>query len=311
MPPGETQLQTPLPPSPTPVTPSSARAIRTFRGDVQAEITGNNLSLTTIAQKEDERRQKNRIEAFKTPKNSTPPSKKRILAYAGGGLLTLLVLGGVGWGVFLYLTGGAPVRTPDGTTVVPESLIFAEKNDFIDISGVKTGDELLQKTQKTSQNLPLNGESITNILFTLKNGDVTVFADANSFLTATTHIPSSFSRSLGQNFMLGIYSTTRLSPFLTLTSDSYEIARAGMLSWENTLCQDLTSYVGTPDCPIQNAAWVDATIRNTDVREEKDSNGHVSALYSFLDRKTLVITENESTFIELLTRFHQPRPVTQ
>lgn len=84
----------------------------------------------------------------------------------------------------------------------------------------------------------------------------------------------------------------------------------------STIDADTTSTpavaVLPPEAPTQaetftSQRFTDAVIRNKDVRVLKNSEGKIALLYSFLDPSTILITTNEYTFIEILTRYTSKR----
>ena len=56
-----------------------------------------------------------------------------------------------------------------------------------------------------------------------------------------------------------------------------------------------------------SGSFQDVVIRNKEARVLKNSDGLIILLYAFLDPNTIVITTNEYTFIEVLTRYASQR----
>lgn len=294
-------------PTPPPAKPKpNPNSLRTFRTDVQTQVEENNLSLATIAQKEDERRQTLRAQAVRVPTKSSPTA-----LYLGIGTAALVLMGAVGWGIFSLFFAQNEPGTAISTQNRPLSLVFAEKTQEIDVGGVKNSDELAALTTKAISTSQAELGSILQLFFTLKNQGETAFVGAPSFFGAAfANAPENFRRSLGENFMFGAYMGNKPNPFLILETPSYEIARAGLLAWEPFMCQDLAKLFQKADCVGQtDASWTDDMVRNTDVRELRDTNGHMILIYAFIGRNTVIIAQNQSGFIELLTRYHTPRPV--
>jgi hypothetical protein len=113
-------------------------------------------------------------------------------------------------------------------------------------------------------------------------------------------------------------------PFLIVRVDSYEAAYAAMLAWEPTMQADLSplfDYTPTVHIPEQGIAttttptqfiqtgFVDKIVENHDARVIQNSTGDVSLLWTFIDRNTLIITTNDATLREIISRL-QTAPVT-
>ncbi|MFQ5788614.1 MAG: hypothetical protein ACE5H1_11620, partial [Thermodesulfobacteriota bacterium] len=141
---------------------------------------------------------------------------------------------------------------------------------------------------------------------------------ASDFLnTINAHLPASFLRSLKPEFMLGVHMQSGNNPFLILKTGFYENAFAGMLEWEREIKEDLAPLFGPADFdlisnenfgtsapPSTAPTFSDFVMKNKDVRILKDNDGEIALLYSFIDKNTIVITTNENTFSEVLTRLH-------
>ena len=88
-----------------------------------------------------------------------------------------------------------------------------------------------------------------------------------------------------------------------------------MLAWELHMNEDLSPLFGevlekttSTSTPLREPfVFEDSIIKNKEVRVLKDTKGTIRLLYSFIDRETLVITTNESTFSEVLTRLTSQR----
>jgi hypothetical protein len=117
-------------------------------------------------------------------------------------------------------------------------------------------------------------------------------------------MPPSLVRSFGDEYMFGIYSFDTNEPFIILTVDDYAIAYSGMLKWELDAGKDLATLF---NIPTQNSSstlvFKDETAKNKDMRVLKDSAGTPLVLYSFIDRKTLVITKNENVLSAIVGKF--------
>lgn len=288
--------------------PPKRSAIRTFRMDAASEIEGKGISQTDIALAEERRR---RETAALAPKRAAGPlslpSARTIIIALG----VLIILGSLGFGVYSFFF--APKTASTVAVAAPETAIFAEKTTKVDLSGVETLTDALTKllTLVTS-----GGErnKIEYFYFALTQNGIENIVGAQSFFGAfLSRAPATFIRSLGNAFMYATYTTEKRQPFLLLSIDSYESAYAGMLSWEGTIESDLLPLFGISpgSLPAGEPTWKDDALRNTDIRRELDANGNTILLYSFLDQHTLLITQSDVVFYEVLGRLHTPKPVIQ
>src|SRR3990167_8881303 len=135
-------------------------------------------------------------------------------------------------------------------------------------------------------------------------------------------VSTAFIRSLETVFMLGIHILrSGNQPFLILKTNFYENSFAGMLQWENNIKEDLASLFNISDINTEKIfqkdetntvifsimTFNDAVIKNKDARILKNENDKTLLIYSFLDKNTIVITNNENTFNEVFTRFNSSR----
>ena len=94
-----------------------------------------------------------------------------------------------------------------------------------------------------------------------------------------------------------------------------------MLEWERTMSRDLFLFMGRKVDPVlgvpinpQTGAPIilrenfeDKIIQNTDVRVLMSEAGTVELLYAFPNQQTLIITTNENTLVEIITRLNSVR----
>ncbi len=134
------------------------------------------------------------------------------------------------------------------------------------------------------------------------------------------NIPDSLKRTFDPNYyLLGIHVFDGNEPFLVLKVDSYEQAFSGMLEWERTMSQELSpafirtprphtqsELVGvstsTPDAVVLPTQFKDKIVANHDARALINDQGDILLLWAFIDRTTLVITTNENTLAEIISR---------
>ncbi len=298
------KIQSPVPPATKPAPKIST--IRTFRGDVSAGVQGGSVTLTSIALANQQARKD--IPAPDTQKASGTRKLAPAIAIAIGILL-------IGAGSYLLFSSrNQNTAAPAGITVIPPSIIFAENTTVIDTTQTPSLDALKNRiTNEMSASSPKSGKVLA-LAFTAGQGPETRLLTAQEFFSVMTpSMPANLNRSLEDDFLFGIYYHEKNEPFIMLENDSYENSFAGMLAWEEQLAQDILPLFGRRSelRTTRVSNWKDKVIRNIDTRIETDENGTVQLIYSFINRKTLVIASSEIGFIEALTRFHTPKPVTR
>ena len=146
---------------------------------------------------------------------------------------------------------------------------------------------------------------------------------AQQFISALApDVPNTLLRTLEPNFLLGVHSFNNTNqPFLILSVDSYEQGFAGMLAWETTMSQDLAplfpttsslpapSTVAATSTQVINTGFTDNVVDNHDARVLLDQNGNSILLWAFLDQQTIVITTNQYTLTEIISRL-KASPIT-
>ena len=148
--------------------------------------------------------------------------------------------------------------------------------------------------------------------------------------------PDVLVRSISDSWMFGLHQTqdTGTKPFIILKTTFFQNAFSGMLKWEPTMADDIARTFSFPrQAPVSMATvdsttgtstdatqatmnpptayfairggFIDKVIQNKDVREFKDEKGSILFLYAFIDNNTLVISQEESTLGEVITRFEK------
>ena len=103
--------------------------------------------------------------------------------------------------------------------------------------------------------------------------------------------------------------------FIIFPVSSFDHAYEGMIALEDTLLRDIGPLFGIDEknLKVENASTTaqllqkqivmkDVIIKNKDARAAFNTEGAIVFLYSFRDRQTLILTQNEETFKVLLNR---------
>lgn len=260
------------------------KSLRTFQGDVQEAIAKNNYSSTTILVKEQERKLENPTIAKESAEiigSSNARNKTFIILGVG-----LIVVGLVSIASLYYLKSNEKVVVEKQTKAM---IAFTEekKLSLNNLDRKVLNEKIIETRDKT--NLPVNSVVYVNTFKNDKEVEVTDF-----LTTIAPSMPPSLYRSFGKEYMVGVYSYDENSPFIILTVDDYTLSYPGMLKWEETMIEDVGTLFNVNISSTTDKLFIDETIKNRDIRAVKNSSGNTVLLYSFVDRKTLVIAPNEN-----------------
>ncbi len=109
-------------------------------------------------------------------------------------------------------------------------------------------------------------------------------------------------------FMFAIFRSGSDLPVLILNVKSYEKAFAAMIKWEKEMADDIEKIFTTNGVSAvpDSFSFIDKEIQNYDARTLNDTDGNIILLYSFINRKYLVITTGEKALKEIIRRFSLP-----
>lgn len=282
------------------------KTIRTYKGDVLGALKTQKTSLSDIILS------KKKKEGYGKIKEDKKPANLKIIT-----IISFIIILGLGvFGIFYILTR-------ENTPVVIEvkqqkvsTIIFPNYQKEVILSNLKEKtitEAILFEQQDIS--IPLT--SIVQIFFTKDDptgefaieevGENKILITADSFLEAfETRASSALLRSIDSDFMFGYHSSLGNNPFLIFKVRSYENAFAGMLEWEKTMFKEFYSFFKRETSSIgeESNIFKDIIIVNKDVRAILGIDGKIEFAYSFPDKETLVIINNETTLIEIYRRLN-------
>jgi len=259
------------------------KSLRTFQGDVQEAISKNNYSATTILVKEQVRKQENPVETAEVLGKSNARNKTFILFG-----IFFIVVGIVSVAALYYIKSNEEVIIEKQTKAI---IAFTEESP-VSMTAV-TRKEIFEKI---IENKNKNGLVVNSVIYINPLINDNQIPTENLLSAIAPSMLPSLTRSFDKEYMLGVYSYDTNEPFIILTVKDYSLSYPGMLKWEETMANDLGeifNYSPNTSSTTQRI-FVDEVIKNRDIRVLKDSVGNSVLLYSFVDRKTLVITKNEN-----------------
>jgi hypothetical protein len=226
------------------------KPLRTYESDVADLLNRRGTSALTIALAESKKKTGDDVLAD-TPEESSNTGKKIFIS-----LLSLILIGGGTIGAYyLYsISPLAPQPAPTQVAEAPDSLIPHDSQTFIELKTV--GQNEVKNKINTELAKDQAPNSIKEIIFTTieKNncindnctGVTPTRIPAQTMLnTMKIPAPDMVARSLASDWMLGIYSNGvgNKSIFVVTTNNFFQNTFAGMLQWENTMPDDLKSFL--------------------------------------------------------------------
>ncbi len=323
----------PIAPAAPKVEEALVKPLETYQHDIESVVQKDNVSVLSIATAEANRRAGGAPGQGEIGQEATPHTLRNIVMIAGG--LVLLV---VASGALAYL-----ISRP--TSVPGTNNTAANITPFISVDSVKeitvTSDEPRAQVLSsinaarlaTSVSLGLMSQLLVTVGST--TGSAAALSAQDFFTFAAPHMPPSLARALQPNYLLGVHVYNGNQAFVIAGVYSYEEAYAGMLSWEPYIKGDLSplfDYTPSPrintvptvtatssdqasttpsSTPTQfiQTGFIDKIVENHDARVLVNENGDIYLLWTFLDRNTLVITTNDATLREIISRL-KSAPIT-
>lgn len=318
---------------------TGVRSIETYQGDIEGLVQSKNVSILSIAAAEAARRGAQVEAPAQSAPIDIKAWAQRIGLIAGGVVLLVAAAGALFWvlqpprAVDVPLQEDAPFIQVDATKAltVPEQT-FTHSNFIRALEDQRSGVAL---------SLGLMERLQLGVASTTAAGQAFIPLSAAAFVRyLSPSVPDTLLRSIEPNtYLLGIHSFDGNQPFLILKADSYEGAYAGMLAWEPYMRADLsplfvrvppvlirtapsapvatttaTSTEGSaasstddasppaPEASPVNAGFIDRIVENHDARVLQNADEQILLLWTFINRNVLVITTNEATLREIISR---------
>ena len=281
-----------------PKTDVQVRPIRTYPDDIAQIVGEQKESAISISVKQAEKKQKEEdLEKKNNPeivRKAGKPISKSALAF----MSIFFVVGGlVVLGYFWWQS-----RPADDERIIIDTLLIADgevKKELDNIS--KTDFENFVRAQK---NIPREAGAVTHLKFSKKTLSTEHTASAKDVLKVLeSKTPPALVRSMSGDNMFGLIQVQGESiPFWIIEVDSFENAFDGILDWEDFIQEDLVPVFSNSTQAI-DPVFTDVISRNKDIRVLRNNAGEELLVHTFLDKNTLLITEKEIAFKELLPLF--------
>lgn len=284
---------------------SRAAVLHTYKQDMQTLVRERKVSLIHAVAAESDR---DPTSLQGIPEEDGHDKKRSTLMLVGSivlivlGLITLVV------GYTGYTLRKNAMEQDRQQAITDDTPIFIEHRVRVDITDRDARDTLAELAQLRDSSQATLG-SITEVLLQNKVWDTTVLQNVMYTLRVNelrTSLGLSFSEEMsahiGNSYLLGMHMADKNSPFVLLTTDSYDHAFAGLLDWEKRAGYELAPlFYSASEAGVSGAE--NAVIQNIDARILRDSTGNIKVLYAFLDAHTFIITNNVFTLSEVARRY--------
>lgn len=255
--------------------------VRTYAADMSEVIKKRGETLASIVNKE-----KTSTTQDTSIRREVSWSPRTITLVAG---TALLVLAGIGALIAVFVFSPQNAATVENTG----GIIFANKTERLAVSD---SDDLIKRLAETRANESLSLGEVSRIVV-VKDG---VGPLSPGELAARLGFPPALTREV-TDIMIGVHSFDRNQPFIILKVSAYDRTFGAMLVFEHDMGRTLGGFfapVGSTG-NVPPLSFVDDVIRNLDVRRSDDS---WPVLYTFPSQNMLIITTNEFTLREIMTR---------
>lgn len=257
--------------------------LRTFKTDTSAYIKRKGVSLLDIAAAE---AKKKPFSGYVRGKKGGWSGTQKIILFFS----VLLLVAGASAGV-LFFKQRESARAP--SVVLPRPPIVPDEEAEIAISGIYGILDEVVPPRKLFYFPIVRGSGVSKRLVSVRE----FFAE-----TGITS-PAGLASSLEDGFMPAVFRLSEKSPILIFKVRSYENAFASMLKWEKSIVYDLAPIFNIKTAENLKTSFYDKEIQNRDSRVLEDEDGSPVLLYSFINRKYLVITTREEALKEIFRRF--------
>lgn len=285
--------------------------IETYNSDVAQAIKKNSVSAMQIALAEQKKQQDRQFAS--TIVEDEKPHSLLIKILFGGLFLVIIILGYLWWAGYLTPKAGT-VQTQDNTVPVQQTVspIKIEQRQIIPIDG-KDSISIKNDINKV-KNGNIDSATVKEMVLGTQstNGSVKSVSSADLFARLDTHAPTQLVRSLGSDYIMGVYGSYPRETFIIFNVKSYDNAFAGMLNWESYINEDIGTIFdrgttqsvksGTSSSMTNQRVFTDKILFNKDTRILNNTDGQTKMLYSFIDPKTLIVVSSETGLRELISR---------
>ncbi|NTV44338.1 MAG: hypothetical protein HGA67_01405 [Candidatus Yonathbacteria bacterium] len=286
------------------------KSLRTFQLDIAEAMRGQHSSTIQSALSEHHAKEEKEIE-------NTYQKKRSVSFLVSAIMLIIIGLGALGVGGWYWYTTTLDKDSQQKTDILVPSFFSTETKKEISADNLN-GAGLRSAIKHTLTGTDLFVDSISQIYITeitpattKETAPIKTVLSTQQFLSLIgSTIPQWLMRTLDPTYMLGVHVWNGNHSFLVFSTSGelFDNTFSGMLKWEPTMAQDLLPLFGVPVTQdVYTRTWGDVILKNRDVRAIKDNDGNIVLLYTFYDRKTLIITTSPDTMDEIIQRIIQTK----
>jgi len=279
------------------------KTIRTYLSDMADTVRANEASVIKVALAEQKRHERDMI--YK--KMEGTPFKKFLWVLGG-----IILIAGAIYGT-IFISKEKEKKDILSQVVIEKALVSYDKILSIDINET---DDLIEKINTAKNELmSLEKQNLLGFISITKQiaEKKEKVGVAEFFSKMNFRAPSSLVRSLSDSYMVGVYNKDETPPnsgdtglFIILQPKDYTYVYAGMLEWEELMASDMFDLfsLNTTESKIQisEKQFKDILINNKDVRVLYNEEKVPILYYVFSDKNNLIITDNENTLREIISR---------
>lgn len=267
------------------------KTVRTFSSDMAEAVRENQISVIKIAMAEKERREQQAELA-----RSGNSKSSKFLFFIG----SLIFIAGAIFGSYYFIN---QKKERESRIIVEKPRIetFINYDNAIMVDATKLNSLMgLISSIHSKEPEEKNG---ANALFFMKEneeGDEEQLTKGDLLSILKSTAPNALTGSMTSQFLFGKYKggldIGNSSAFLIFGINDYNLAYASMLDWEKSIFNDLFILfditISDSDSALFEKEWRDVIVNNKDARVLYGLNGEGILYYSFVNKNTLVITEN-------------------
>lgn len=261
--------------------------LRTYADDLSDEMKRKGSTLASIVGAERERAARElALDQVDESEETVSKWKNPVLLVS---TIVLSLAAVVAIGVTIYFTQFANTSEPTDTPsiIFPNKIVKYTVPSYLSVSDALAGERISQ---------PLSLGEIERVDLTLEVGTTSA-----RDLLAKFNPPPELLRE-AESVMFGVHSFDHNQPFIIIEVTQYDRAYGAMLKWEEDMGRNLGNFYKPEGGKVPpTTLFTDKVIQNIDVRI---SQPEWPILYAFPRRDVLVITTNQYTLQEILTRLN-------
>lgn len=276
--------------------PGFVKSIRTLENDIADYTKEKNFSVLDIVAEE----VKVRGLSFENPETEEgffSKYKKNIAVLVSA----IIILAGGYFGVSRLLERNMSINN-SMLDKITEGPILADNRIEVEVETYQGKKDIFLGKMEDALGEDNVGAKLTEISLVKSDSGRKISMDKEDLFTvAGIYIPQNLEDFLDKEFMLLNFKNDGDYPVLVFKTDSYNYVFSEMLKWESKMLESLDSVFPQSDFTGEDV-FIDKYIQNHDARV-LENNSEINLIYSFVDRKYLIVTNNEDALTEVFKRF--------